>query len=172
MKTKVCISKNMAKFGPTAKTFNDKCLVMKSSVGTNSTIVNKPSGFIPPEPATWIKSQNNITSTYTNKNNNELYQGLTKKNNNNPSYKDSKTKPKKPRIRRKFLSKTFLCHQLKWRQVKICQRLGMMALVFISAFSNWKALFITIIRIRTMTLKKERKCLIRHHRSTHYPSIG
>ena len=44
---KICIAKTMVEFGPSVKTFNGESLERSSTVDTKSSIVNKPSGFIP-----------------------------------------------------------------------------------------------------------------------------
>ena len=49
-----------------------KPLQRRIGVDTKSDIVNIPSGFIPPDLRTSIKSQNTIISTYINHNNNNL----------------------------------------------------------------------------------------------------
>ena len=54
----IYIAKTMVKFGPSAKDPTCGYLVKRSSVGTKRIIVNKPSGFLPPDLATSMKSYN------------------------------------------------------------------------------------------------------------------
>ena len=66
------IANTVVEFGPSEKMFNEKSLKRRSSVDTKSAVVNKPSGFLPPDLETLIQSKNTISSTYMNHNNNNI----------------------------------------------------------------------------------------------------
>ena len=38
---KICISQNVVEFGPSEKTFNERHLKIRSSVGTNIAVINR-----------------------------------------------------------------------------------------------------------------------------------
>ena len=84
---------------------------------TKSAIVNTPSEFLPPDLVTWIQPHNTSRSSYTNHNNNNLYQGFIQKNNDTPSYKDYESKQKGTNISRHILMIKFSAinrNESKW----------------------------------------------------------
>ena len=79
------IVKNMVEFLPSVKHFNRNWSEIRSSVDTNSSIVNDPSEFLPLILANSIQSQNTRRSIYTNKINNDIYQRVVTNRKNNES---------------------------------------------------------------------------------------
>ena len=62
----------MTEFGPSLKTFNGKYLERRSSFYTKNTIFNNPCEFHPTDLATSIQTNNTNSSTYLNKNTNNI----------------------------------------------------------------------------------------------------
>ena len=76
VESNICIANTMLGFGPLVKIFNGKYLVNRISVGTKIITINKSYVFSPPDLAPSTQSHNTRSSTYINKNNNDLYRVL------------------------------------------------------------------------------------------------